>query len=76
MSDLMTQSLQQAFNEVSKLSELEQNAIASIIFDELADEKLWQQRFANSQEKLSALAARAREQIQKGEVKAGGFDQL
>ncbi len=72
----MTQLLQQALNEVNKLSELEQNAIASLILEELADEKSWQERFASSQDKLSKLAAKARQDIEKGQTKSGGFDQL
>ena len=72
----MTQLLEQAFTEVKKLPESEQDAIASLILDELADERRWQESFARSQEQLARLAAKAREDVQAGRTQAGGFDQL
>jgi hypothetical protein len=42
----MTQLLEQALNEVKKLPVPEQDAIASLILDELADERRWQESFA------------------------------
>ena len=38
----MTQLLAQALAAVNKLPELEQDAIASLILDELSDEQRWQ----------------------------------
>jgi hypothetical protein len=73
---LMTQLLEQALNEVKKLPEPEQDAIATLILDELADERRWQESFARSQEQLARVAAKVREDIQAGRVKSGGFDQL
>jgi hypothetical protein len=72
----MTQLLEQAFNEVQKLPEPEQDAIAALILDELADERRWQESFARSQDLLARLAAKAREAIRAGQVQNGGFDQL
>jgi hypothetical protein len=72
----MTKLLEQALTEVKKLPELEQDAIASLILDELSDERRWQESFARSQDQLSRLAAKAREDIRAGRVKQGGFDQL
>lgn len=72
----MTQLLQQAFSEIKKLSEPEQDAIASLILDELADEQRWQASFARSQGPLARLAAQAREDIRAGRIQSGGFDQL
>lgn len=72
----MTQLLEQAFSQVKKLPEAEQDAIAALILDELADEQRWQESFARSQDQLARLAAKAREDIRAGRVKSGGFDQL
>jgi hypothetical protein len=72
----MTQLLEQALTEVKKLSETEQDAIASLILDELSDERRWQESFARSQDQLTRLAAKVREDIRAGRVKSGGFDQL
>jgi hypothetical protein len=72
----MTQLLEQALTEVKKRSISEQDAIASLIPDELADERRWQESFARSQDKLASLAAKVREDIQAGRVRSGGFDQL
>ena len=72
----MSQLLEQALTEVRKLPEPEQDAIASLILDELADERRWQASFAASQDKLARLAAKAREDIRAGRVQSGGFDQL
>lgn len=72
----MTQLLEQALREVKKLPEAEQDVIAALILDELADERRWQESFARSQDQLARLAAKAREDIRAGRVKSGGFDQL
>ncbi len=70
----MTQLLEQALSEVKKLPEPEQDAIASLILDELADERHWQDAFARSQDQLARLAAKARDDIRAGRVTSGGFD--
>ena len=72
----MTQLLEQALTEVKKLPEPEQDAIAALILEELADERQWQESFARSQDQLSRLASKVREDIRAGRVKSGGFDQL
>jgi hypothetical protein len=72
----MTQLLEQALTEVKKLPEMEQDAIATLILEELADERRWQESFARSQEQLARLAAKARDDIRAGQIKSGGFDQL
>jgi cytochrome c-type biogenesis protein CcmH/NrfF len=72
----MTQLLEQALTEIKKLPEPEQDAIASLILDELADEECWQESFARSQDQLTRLAAKVREDIRAGLVKAGGFDHM
>ncbi len=55
----MTQLLEQAMTEVQKLPEREQNVIASLIFEEMLDERKWDEAFANSQDQLSTLADEA-----------------
>ena len=72
----MSQLLEQAFAQVKKLPEPEQDAIASLILEELADETRWQESFARSQDQLARLAAKVREDIRAGQVTSGGFDQL
>ena len=72
----MTQLLEQAFSEAQKLSESDQNAIASLILDELEDERRWDSAFANSQEKLAGLATKVRADIAAGRVSHQGFDDL
>ena len=72
----MTQLLERALTEVKRLPEPEQDVIASLILDELSDEKRWQESFARSQEQLARLAAKVRQDIQAGQIKSGGFDQL
>ncbi len=72
----MTQLLQQAWSEIQKLPEPDQDAIAAIILDELEDERRWDEAFANSQEKLAILAERVRGDIRAGHVRDVGIDEL
>ncbi len=72
----MTSLLQQALAEVEKRSAAEQDVIAAIILEELADEERWQQAFANSPEKLAAITEQARADIAAGRVHAIGIDEL
>ena len=72
----MTQLLEKALAKISKLSESEQDAIASLILDELADEQRWQQAFARSKDTLAQLAEKAREDVRSGRVRSAGFDEL
>jgi hypothetical protein len=62
----MTQLLEQALTAVRELPEAEQDAIAALILDELADEKRWDAAFARSQDKLASMAAKARDDVQAG----------
>ena len=72
----MTQLLQKALAEVEKLSAPEQDAIAELILDELADEQHWEEQFARSQNKLAELAQKARQDIREGRVRSMGIDEL
>ncbi|MEZ4630435.1 MAG: hypothetical protein R2880_06975 [Deinococcales bacterium] len=55
----MTQLLEKAFSEVSKLSEQAQDSIAEIVLAELASEQRWNELFAKSQDILAELAEEA-----------------
>lgn len=72
----MTQLLEKALNEVYKLPEIEQDALATIIMDELVDEQKWALAFASSQDKLAQLAQKVRADITAGRVREMGFDEL
>ena len=70
------QLLEEALARVQQLPASEQDAIAQLILDELADEQQWDQRFARSQDTLSRLVAKARSDIQAGKTKPMGIDEL
>ena len=72
----MTTFLEKALCEVYKLTPEKQDAIASVIFEELEDDQKWESSFTDSQEKLSKLARKIREDIKAGCVKKIGFDEL
>jgi len=72
----MHQLLKKAITEVNQLPDAEQEVIAALILEELADEHRWTTAFANSQDQLSKLADRVRGDIKAGRVKEMGFDQL
>lgn len=55
----MTRLLKQAFDQVSRLEESEQDAVAHWLLDELAAERRWDTAFAGSQDALRSLAAEA-----------------
>jgi len=64
----MTKLLKRAFQEASKLSAEEQDAIAASLLEDLAAEKSWTRAFETeaSQQKLADLAAEALEEHQSG----------
>lgn len=72
----MTQLLQQAIAELHRLSESDQDAIATLILAEIADEQRWEAEFADSQEPLARMADKVREDIRAGRVRNVGFDEL
>jgi len=55
----MTTLLGKAFQEAAKLPEVEQNAFAKWLLDELASEREWERLFAESEDILSKLADEA-----------------
>jgi hypothetical protein len=65
----MTELLQRAFVELEKLSDEEQDAIATRLLAELEDERMWKSRFAaTTDEQWDRLAAMVRQEIADGET--------
>ena len=68
--------LDQAVVEARKLSDIEQDAIAAIILEEIRDDQRWEKSQAGSPGKLAALVTRAEAQVRAGQCQTAGFDQL
>jgi len=62
----MTLLLERAVAELAKLPDEEQDAMATILIEELAAEKRWAESFAKSQDKLAELAEDARRDLHAG----------
>jgi hypothetical protein len=60
--------LEKALAEVARLPDAEQEAIASLILDEIAAEQGWDERFARTQNQLGELVRRARANFESGDV--------
>jgi hypothetical protein len=72
----VTQLLEQALAKVHKLPDSDQDAIAALILEELADEDRWDAAFAGSQDRLARLAQKTRDDIQAGRISELGMDEL
>jgi hypothetical protein len=65
----MTELLRYVVAEIEKLTEEEQNAIASRLLAELEDEREWKSRFeATTQRQWNALAEMVRQDIAAGNI--------
>ena len=64
----MTQLLERAFAEASKLPAAEQDALASVFLAELKSEQRWAQAFGSSQDELAKLADEALREFEAGET--------
>ncbi len=64
----MTQLLEHAFTEASKLTESDQDSIASLLLAELRSERQWSASFASSQDQLATLADEALGEFAAGET--------
>jgi len=64
----MTTLLEQAFKEASRLPEVDQNALAKWVLDELHSESKWQKNFGESEDILEKLADEAIEEKRKGKT--------
>jgi hypothetical protein len=60
--------LAKAMAEVARLPEAKEEAIASLILDEIDSERGWDERFAKSQDQLGELVRSARGEVDRGEV--------
>ena len=65
----MTKLLETAIATINKLPEHEQDAVASLILEELASEERWSKSFSESQGKLSLLAKEALDEYNRKETK-------
>lgn len=64
----MTQLLEKAVATVSALPDSEQDALASVLLNEVESERRWDQLFASSQDLLGLMAREALEQYRAGET--------
>jgi hypothetical protein len=69
----MTQLLEKAYTEISRLTPSEQDVIASVILDEIIEERKWTESFLNTQDELSILAAEALKELKDGNTKPISF---
>lgn len=65
----MTELLRKAFEEASRLPEMEQNALARRLINEMVSGKQWEKAFAESEDVLDKLADEAIKEREKGETK-------
>jgi len=64
----MTTLLEKAFTEAARLPEVDQNALAKWVLDELHSEAKWQRTFGESEDVLEKLADEAIEDKRKGKT--------
>ena len=64
----MTELLERAIARLQTLPESEQNAIASMILDEIEDEQRWDEAFSRSPDILAKLAASAMAEYRSGKT--------
>lgn len=72
----MTKVLERAFDEASKLSETEQDALGEWLLTEIESEREWDKAFARSQGVLADLARKALAEHRRGETKELDPDEL
>lgn len=72
----MTKMLENAISRIKDLPDDEQDSMAQIILEELDDENLWNKQFANSQDRLAAMAKKVKEDIAVGRTTSAGWDEL
>jgi hypothetical protein len=66
----MTELLEKAFAEASKLPQEAQDMLARMLLDELVAEEKWDDAFAKSQSELAQLADEALDEYRSGKTKA------
>ena len=72
----MTKLLEKAFQEASMLPELEQNALARWLIDEIIVEKKWERTFAESEDVLDVLADEALKEYSDGKTELLDINRL
>ena len=72
----MTKLLKRAFEEASRLPEMDQNALAKWVLGELHSERAWSKSFAESEDVLEKLADEALTEKRKGETAPLNLDRL
>lgn len=72
----MTQLLEKAFKEASKLPVVDQNALAKWVLEELKAERKWELMFAESEDVLDKLADEALTAHKKGKTRLLDIDRL
>ena len=72
----MTKLLKKAFEEASRLPEVEQNTLAKWVPDELRSERAWMKAFAESEDVLEKLADEAVAEKRKGKTIPLDLDRL
>jgi hypothetical protein len=72
----MTKLLERAFREASKLPEVEQNALAKWVIEELKSEDRWEKAFAGSEDILDRLANEALAAHKDGKTKPMDIEKL
>ena len=72
----MTEMMEKALAEIRKLSDEEQDALASLILVELESERKWAKAFEESQDLLSELAEEALKEHRAGKSKLLNLDWL
>ena len=65
----MTALLEKAINRINALPPEEQDAVASLILEEIESEKRWDELFAGSQEQLAQIAGQAIADYKAGKTK-------
>lgn len=72
----MTKLLERAFKVASKLPEVEQNALAKWVMEELETEGKWEKAFAGSEDVLDKLADEALAAHQRGQTRPLNIEEL
>lgn len=72
----MTKLLEKAFKEASKLPEIEQNALAKWVIEELKSEDRWEKVLEGSEDILDRLADEALAEQRDGKTETMDIDKL
>lgn len=72
----MTKMLEMAFNAASKLPDIEQNALARWLLEEIESDKKWDSLFAESEDVLGQMALDALAEEKQGKTEKIHVDKL